>query len=40
MPQFLYRIQPTRPGMLAAGPTEREAAIVDEALPVSPEACR
>lgn len=30
MPQFLYRIQPTRPGMLTVGPTEREAVIVDE----------
>jgi uncharacterized protein YciI len=25
MPQFAYRIQPTRPAMLAEGPTEREA---------------
>ena len=30
MPQFLYRIQPTRPGMLTDGPTEHEAAITDE----------
>src|SRR5271165_4699252 len=30
MPQFLYRIQPTRPGMLTEGPTGREAAIVNE----------
>ena len=30
MPQFLYRIQPTRPGMLTEGPTEREGAIVNE----------
>jgi uncharacterized protein YciI len=30
MPQFLYRIQPTRPGMLAEGSTEREASIVNE----------
>lgn len=28
MPQFLYRIQPTRIAMLADGPTEQEAAIV------------
>jgi len=28
MPHFLYRIQPTRPGMLADGPTEREAKVV------------
>ena len=30
MPQFIYRLQPTRPAMLAEGPTEREARIVDE----------
>jgi len=30
MPQFLYRIQPTRLGMLTDGPTEREAQIVSE----------
>jgi uncharacterized protein len=30
MQQFLYRIQPTRPGMLAEGPTEREASIVGD----------
>jgi len=30
MPQFLYRIQPTRPAMLTEGPTEREAALVSE----------
>ena len=30
MPQFLYRIQPTRPGMLSHGPTEHEASIVGE----------
>lgn len=30
MQQYLYRIQPTRPGMLAAGPTEQESRIVDE----------
>jgi len=29
MPQFLYRIKPTRQAMLADGPTEREASIVD-----------
>jgi uncharacterized protein YciI len=28
MKQFLYRIQPTRPDILAAGPTERESRIV------------
>lgn len=28
MPQFLYRIRPTRPAMLEAGPTEDEARIV------------
>lgn len=27
-PQFLYRVQPTRPAMLSAGPTAEEAAIV------------
>ena len=30
MPQFLYRIRPTRLGMLTDGPTEREAQIVGE----------
>ena len=30
MPQFLYRIQPTRTGMLTEGPTEQEARIVGE----------
>lgn len=30
MPQFLYRIRPTRPAMLAEGPTEREAEIVGQ----------
>jgi uncharacterized protein len=30
MPQFLYRIQPTRLGMLTDGPTEREAQIIGE----------
>jgi uncharacterized protein YciI len=30
MPQFLYRLQPTRLGMLTDGPTEREAEIVAE----------
>jgi uncharacterized protein YciI len=30
MPQFLYRIQPTRLGMLTEGPTEHESAIIDE----------
>ncbi len=30
MQQYLYRIQPTRAGMLAAGPTEQESRIVDE----------
>jgi uncharacterized protein len=30
MPQFLYRIQPTRVGMLTEGPTGREASIVNE----------
>ena len=29
-PQYLYRIRPTRFGMLTDGPTEREAKIVDE----------
>ena len=28
MPQFLYRLRPTRPTMLVEGPTEREAAII------------
>jgi len=28
MPQFIYRITPTRIGMLADGPTQREAEIV------------
>lgn len=28
MPQYLYRIQPTRAAMLPEGPTEQEAAIV------------
>ena len=28
MPQFLYRIQPTRLAMLTDGPTEQEAAII------------
>jgi len=28
MPQFIYRIRPTRIGMLSSGPTEREAEIV------------
>lgn len=28
MPQFAYRIQPTRLAMLAEGPTEREARVV------------
>jgi len=28
--QFLYRIQPTRLGMLTDGPTERERAIIGE----------
>ena len=32
MQQFLYRIQPTRLGMLTEGPTEQEARIVDEHL--------
>ena len=30
MPQFLYRLQPTRLGMLTEGPTEREVSIVSE----------
>ncbi len=30
MPQFLYRIQPTRAGMLSEGPTAEEARIVGE----------
>jgi uncharacterized protein len=30
MPQFLYRLQPTRLGMLTDGPTEHEARIVGE----------
>lgn len=30
MKQYLYRIHPTRPAMLTAGPTPREAAIVSE----------
>lgn len=30
MPQYLYRIQPSRRDMLATGPTEREAAIIVE----------
>jgi uncharacterized protein YciI len=30
MPEFLYRIQSTRLGMLTEGPTEHEAAILDE----------
>jgi uncharacterized protein YciI len=30
MPQFIYRLQPARPAMLAEGPTERETLIVDE----------
>jgi uncharacterized protein YciI len=28
MPHYLYRLQPTRPGMLNEGPTEAEAAAV------------
>ena len=28
MPQFLYRIEPTRAGMLAEGPTPRETEII------------
>jgi uncharacterized protein YciI len=30
MPQFLYRIQPTRLGMLTEGPTSQEASITGE----------
>ena len=30
MPQFVYRIRPTRIAMLAAGPTDREAKVVGE----------
>ena len=30
MPQFLYRIQPARPGMLTEGATEREAEVLGE----------
>jgi len=30
MSQFLYRIQPSRLGMLTAGPTEHEARAVDD----------
>ena len=30
MPQFLYRVQPTRLGMLTDGPTDREARVVSE----------
>jgi uncharacterized protein YciI len=30
MPQFLYRIQPARLGMLTEGPTEREAEVLGE----------
>jgi uncharacterized protein len=29
LPQFLYRIAPTRPAMLTEGPTEREMRIID-----------
>ena len=32
MPDFLYRIQPTRPGLLLQGPTEQESAIVEAHL--------
>ena len=28
--QFIYRIQPTRPDMLSAGPTEREAELAGQ----------
>jgi uncharacterized protein YciI len=28
--QWLYRIQPTRPGILSEGPTEEEGGIIDE----------
>jgi uncharacterized protein YciI len=30
MPEYLYRIQPTRIGMLSEGPTPEEAAIVSQ----------
>src|SRR5438309_2145082 len=30
MPQFLYRIQPTRPAMLTEGPTGRESEIIGQ----------
>ena len=30
MPQYLYRIQPTRPAMLSEGPTEQDSTIVAE----------
>jgi uncharacterized protein len=30
MPQYPYRIQPTRLGMISQEPTEREARVVDE----------
>jgi uncharacterized protein len=30
MPQFIYRIHPTRADMLSSGPTEREARVVGE----------
>src|SRR5262245_18735432 len=30
MPQFLYRLQPTRPAMLTEGLTEKEASLVAE----------
>lgn len=30
MPQFLYRIQPTRIGMVADAPTEQEAQVIGE----------
>lgn len=30
MPQYLYRIQPTRLAMLSEGPTEHESAVVAE----------
>ncbi len=29
LPQFLYRLVPTRPAMLVDGPTEREIGIID-----------
>lgn len=32
MQQYLYRIQPTRIGMLTDGPTEHEAKVIDEHL--------